>query len=52
MFILCEPYLIFRFNQGGEGYVPCGDLFVVKKEALNFSASRMIDVLISEQTPL
>jgi hypothetical protein len=38
--------------QGGEGYMPCGDLFVVKKEALNFSASRMIDVLISEQTPL
>lgn len=32
--------------------MPCGDLFVVKKEALNLSASRMIDVLISEQTPL
>lgn len=31
MFILCEPYLIFRFSQGGEGYMPCGDLFVVKK---------------------
>lgn len=31
MFILSEPYVIFRFNQGGEGYVPCGELFVVKK---------------------